>query len=172
MDCPYILITCTQNNWSTQLKSSGSEHIELMIYFLSISSSTLVSRADQHFRADSFLTRPECNQGLVSKSLASGQSISGILFPLTHKNCHLLKSAWLPILTYLPLCNAMLGELCFWRPLGSQTIRCDPGDKVPTCRETHGKGGLSWREGLWGPEVSRGVCEMTVAPLGGLSPFH
>lgn len=65
----------------------------------------------------------------------------------------------------------------------SRAIWRDPGEGGPTwggegTRE-NGEGGLSGREGwgqgrggaLRGPQVSRGVCEMTVADLGGISPF-
>lgn len=66
-----------------------------------------------------------------------------------------------------------------WQWPGSQTTWSDPGEGGPTWGEIEhwgwGGGGCVWPvmvRALRGPEVSRGVCEMTAALLGGPNPFH
>lgn len=64
---------------------------------------------------------------------------------------------------------------CVWQRPGSQTRWFDPGEGGSTWGEsTDGKGG-GWPvmvRALRGPEVSRGVWEMTAVLLGGPNPFH
>lgn len=138
--------------------------------------SSQVSGADLYFEADSSLTRPECDRCVNPWAFWIKRAVH--FFPThTHKNSQTLKKR--PILSlslaflksiYLFLMPRWVS--CVWRPPGSQTMWCDPGDGGADVGREERRGGPVMEKGLRGPEVSRGVWEMTVAALGGLSPFH